>query len=246
MTIFRIVTSLVRAIQMTGAPRVTPLVERVFPHDPRAFTQGLAYRDGMLYESTGLRNASSLRRIDPSNGAILEELPVEGVFAEGIAFLEERIYQLTWKDRRYLVYDILPLRLVGGGSIDHDGWGIAGEGQWLYVTDGSSLIRRYDGVMRVRDTAQARLAGIRLCHLNDIEVARNRLYANVWRTPFIAEVRLPAGDVTRIIDCGNLCNRERSGDRNSIMNGIAYNPDNGTFFVTGKRWRQYYEISLPD
>lgn len=245
MTFLRIVTSVVRATQMLGASRVTPRVERVFPHDPQAFTQGLAYRDGMLYESTGLRNASSLRRIDPACGDVLETLPVEGVFAEGIAFFEGRIYQLTWKDRRYFVYDIFPLRLVGGGGIVHDGWGMAGDGKRLYVTDGSSLIRRYDGGMLERGAARARLSGIRLCHLNDIEVVQDRLYANVWPTPFLAEVSLPSGSVSRIIDCGDLFNREWSGDRNAVMNGIAYNPDNGTFFVTGKRWTQYYEISLP-
>lgn len=223
-----------------------PVVTRVVPHDPWAFTQGLAYRDGMLYESTGLLDASSLRRVDPARGTVLESIPVPGVFAEGIAFLDGRIFQLTWKDRRYFVYDIQPLRRAGEGRIDYDGWGLAGDGFSLLASDGSSLLRRHDDTLSVTGGMQARLSGVPFSLLNDIEIANGHLYANVWRTPFIAEISLPDGKVTGILDCSELCEGERSDDRSSMMNGIAYNPDSGTFFVTGKRWSRYYEIRLPD
>jgi glutamine cyclotransferase len=240
------IINVIRGFQMLAVPRVPPVVKRTFSHDPQAFTQGLAYREGMLYESTGLLNASSLRRIDPASGTILESVSVPDVFAEGIAFLGSRIYQLTWKDRRVFVYDIQPLRRAGEGRIDHAGWGLACDGFSLLASDGSSLLRRYDSTLSVTASLRAQLSGLPFCHLNDIEVANGRLYANVWRTPFVAEINLDGGAVTRILDCAELMKVEYRDDRNAIMNGIAYNPDNGTFFVTGKRWRHYYEIRFPD
>jgi glutaminyl-peptide cyclotransferase len=240
------IVNVIRGIQMIGAPRLLPVVKRIFSHDPRAFTQGLAYREGLLYESTGLRNESSLRCIDPASGTILESVFIPDVFAEGIAFLAGRIYQLTWRDRRVFVYDLQPLRLAGEGRIDHEGWGLASDGFSLLASDGSSLLRRYDGTLSVTDSMRAKLSGLRFCHLNDIEVANGRLYANVWRTPFVAEIDQAGGAVTRILDCRELVKAEYSGDRSAIMNGIAYNPDNGAFLVTGKRWRHYYEICFPD
>jgi glutamine cyclotransferase len=240
------IINVIRGVQMIAVPRVLPVVKRTFSHDPQAFTQGLAYREGMLYESTGLRNASSLRCIDPANGTILESVPVPDVFAEGIAFLGGRIYQLTWKDRRVFVYDLQPLRLAGEGRIDHDGWGLSSDGSSLLASDGSSLLRRYDGTLSVTDSVRAKLSGLRFCHLNDIEVANGRLYANVWRTPFVAEIDLAGGAVTRIMDCSELMKVECRDDPNAIMNGIACNPDKGTLIVTGKRWRHYYEIRFPD
>jgi glutaminyl-peptide cyclotransferase len=245
MMIPRKIINVIRGIQMIAAPRVLPVVRRVIPHDPQAFTQGLAYREGLLYESTGLRNASSLRCIDPASGTILESVSVPNVFAEGIAFLDSRLYQLTWKERRVFVYDLQPLRRVGEGRIDHDGWGLASDGSSLLASDGSSLLRRYDGTLSVTAGIRARLSGLPFCHLNDIEIGNGRLYANVWQAPFVAEIDPAGGAVTRILDCAELVKAEYSSDRNAIMNGIAHNPDNGTFLVTGKRWRYYYEISFP-
>lgn len=225
---------------------VRPQIVRSFAHDPEAYTQGLAFHRGMLYESTGLTDASSLRIVDISTGRVCEKLDAPGDFAEGIGILGERLYQLTWLSGRVLIYSLHPLRQVDEARIGHEGWGLASDGRQLLASDGSQVVRRYDSTMSLVGEIRVRAWGSPFLLMNDIEVANGRLYANVWRSGRLAEIDPSSGRVMRMINCSELVRQAGPRNPDEMMNGIAFNPEAGTFFVTGKRWRKCFEIRLPD
>lgn len=206
----------------------------------------MAFHRGVLYESTGLVGASSIRIVDPADGRVCEKLDVPGEFAEGIGVLDDRLYQLTWLSGRVLIYSLEPLRQVGEARIDHEGWGLASNGKELLASDGSSVIRRYDPAMSLVAEVRVRARGYPFVNLNDFEVVNGRAYANVWRSRFVAEIDLSVGQVVRMIDCSELVRLADPGAPDEMMNGIAFNPEAGTFFVTGKRWQNCFEIRLVD
>ena len=233
-------------LQVVSLPWIRPRIVRAFWHDPEAYTQGLAFYRGTLYESTGLENASSLRVVDACDGRVRERHDVPGEFVEGIGILRERLYQLTWRTGRVFIYDLRPLRRVGEARIAHEGWGLASDGSQLWATDGSEVIRRYDSEMLMLAEVRVRSRGYAFRHLNDIEMAKGRLYANIWYSRFLAEVDVSLGRVVRMVDCSELVRLAGAQNREDVMNGIAFNADADTFFVTGKRWEKYFEIQLPD
>ncbi len=243
--LIRRLNDLRRRLQSVGVVRVRPEIVRTLPHDPAAYTQGLIYASGELYESTGLAHASSLRRIDPGDGHVLEQVPVAGDFAEGIALLGERIYQLTWQSGRVLVYDRNPLRRIAEHRIEHEGWGLASDGGQLWISDGTAVLRRYSPAMVFNGALRAHAAGLAFRHLNAIVMARGRLYANVWCTPLVAEIDPADGHVLRLVDCSELVRAEASRNPHSILNGIAFNADSCNFFMTGKCWRLLFEVRIP-
>lgn len=231
-------------LQGLALPVVRPAIVGSIAHDPRAFTQGLAYAEGALYESTGTWEASSLRRLDPDTGAVLEQLPVEGDFAEGIACLGERIHQLTWTSGRVLIYARNPLRLVGEGRIGHEGWGLAADAGELVATDGSHRLRRYDPELKLTREIAIRRLGLPFRHLNALAVVRGQAYINIWYTPLIARVDLASGRLAGFVDCSEAVSIESPASPHHILNGIAYLPDRGSFMITGKFWRNMFEIRL--
>jgi glutamine cyclotransferase len=234
-----------RRWQTAGLRRIRPEIVRVIDHDPGAFTQGLLFANDRLYESTGSWGESSLRQLCPDTGNVLEHLPVVDEFAEDIAYLEGRIYQLTWTSGRVLVYETEPLRLVEEYKTSYQGWGVAAYGSGLIATDGTHLIRRFDAEMRLIEQRSIRCRGFPFRHLNALEVVADRAYVNVWNCPLIAQLDVAEGRVAGVIDCTEIQQAEDPKSAYNIMNGVCYLPQKRTFLITGKHWRNMFEIRIP-
>lgn len=234
----------IRALQTLAVPRVRPRILRTFSHDSSAYTQGLLIHDGKLFESTGLENASSLREIDPNNGKVLRQVNVEGDFAEGIGVAENMLYQLMWKSGRVLRYDARTLRCIDVLKINHEGWGIATLGDQLYVSDGSSVLREYDTSMYLSRSITVTASGLPFRHLNALSSANALIYANVWYSPLIVAIDPNNGKLRRVVDCSELWDLEAPKNEHCVMNGIAHDPAKDTLYLTGKYWRNYFEVSV--
>jgi glutaminyl-peptide cyclotransferase len=229
-------------------PTYTYRVVNVFPHDPAAFTQGLVYRDGIFYEGTGLRGQSTLRKVDPATGQVLQgvRLPDE-YFGEGIAILGQRLYQLTWQENTGFIYDKESFELLATWSYEGEGWGLATDGQRLIMSDGSHELRFLD-----RETLAelGRLAvldgdGLPVPRLNELEWVEGEVWANVWQTDRIARIDPASGRLLGWIDlAGLLPDEDRAAQRVDVLNGIAYDAATGRLFVTGKWWPKLFEIEL--
>jgi glutamine cyclotransferase len=222
---------------------LVPQVVRSFPHDREAFTQGLLFFEGKLYESTGLQGRSSLRRVDPESGHVeaRSELAPQ-LFGEGLARVGGQLFQITWRDGRALVWDLSGLKPLRELSYPGEGWGLCHDGHRLIMSDGSDhLVFRDDASFaRVGDVAVAR-AGEPVKNLNELECVGDVVYANIWRTDNIARIDPRTGAVTGWIDASGLLSRdERVGA--DVLNGIAFVPERGTFFITGKLWPRLFEV----
>jgi len=223
-------------------------VVRVYPHDPRAFTQGLLYLDGRLYESTGLFGRSSLRRVDLASGRVEAEvkLPVE-LFGEGLARVGQRLFQLTWKNGKALVWDVATLKKEAELGYEGEGWGLCFDGRRLVMSDGSAtLALRNPSSFAKEGEIEVRLSGRPLRALNELECTESIIYANVWQQDHIARIDPTTGVVTAWIDAsGLLAPHEAAGA--DVMNGIALLPNTGHLLVTGKLWPHLYEVDVvPD
>jgi glutamine cyclotransferase len=227
-------------------PELTYKVVHSYPHDPRAFTQGLVYLDGALYESTGLRGQSRLRRVELETGAVLEEtrlLPM--FFGEGISILGDRIYQLTWTSGVGFVYDRETFRLLREFRYAGEGWGMTHNGKELIVSDGSPDLVFWDPETLVETRRiTVRNQGKPVGNLNELEYIDGEIWANIWLQERIARISLQTGEVVAWIDfTGILPEKERSG-REDVMNGIAWDPDGRRLFVTGKLWPKLFEVEI--
>lgn len=241
----RAAKAMIERLIRLGLPRVTPQIVRTLPHDERAFTQGLAYHTGFLYESTGGHGSSSLRRIDPRDGRIAHHIAVQNDFAEGIAVTEGRILQLSWQTGIARVYNVPDLVKIDEIGYDGEGWGLAAGPLGLVMSDGTCILRFCDHRLVVTHTLRASCHGISLRKINDLEWASGRIYANVWFSNEILEISPHSGRVIRVLDCSSLAKVADPGDVESVLNGIAYNPDHGTFYLTGKRWPLLFEVAIP-
>jgi glutamine cyclotransferase len=219
-------------------------IVNTYPHDRRAYTQGLVYRDGVFYESTGLRGRSSLRRVDIESGRVVERRSLlPAYFAEGVVVLEDRIYQLTWTSGVGFVYDRQSMQLVREFRYGIEGWGITHDGDRLIVSDGSSNLYFWDpetlletGRITVRD------AGTKIDNLNELEYINGEIYANVWMTDRIARISPETGKVLSWIDLRGLL--PQRGGNEDVLNGIAWDAAGERLFVTGKLWPKLFEIEL--
>jgi glutamine cyclotransferase len=212
------------------------------PHDRDAFTQGLVYRNGKLFESTGLRGRSSLREVDLETGAVLRRVDVEPPhFAEGLAELGGRLYQLTWQSRLGFVYDATSFAPTGEFPYEGEGWGLTDDGRSLVMSDGTSVIRFLDpATFAVRRTITVTDEGVPVTNLNELEYIRGEIYANVWHTDTILRIHPRTGQVTGVIDMAGLLPPD--GTPVDVLNGIAYDADGGRIFVTGKLWPALFEV----
>jgi glutamine cyclotransferase len=231
-----------------AAPHVTIYdyeVIATYPHDPRAYTQGLQYVDGLLYEGTGLYGSSSLRRVDLATGAVGQQIDLaDEYFGEGIVVIEDRIYQLTWQSHVAFLYDRESFELLDQFSYPTEGWGLTFDGQDLIMSDGSSTLFRRNpdtfeeiGRIEVRDGTQA----VNL--LNELEYIDNSIWANIWQTDEIVIINPSSGRVTGRIDLRGLLPSEAEAAA-EVLNGIAYDETNDRVFVTGKFWPTLFEIRL--
>ncbi len=233
-----------------AAPAQAPAVERLrveivaeYPHDPAAFTQGLLWRNGELYESTGLYGESSLRRVEPATGRVLERIDLDPAqFGEGLALADDRLVQLTFQEGTALVYDPDSLVRIREMSYAGDGWGLEYDGARFIQTDGSaSLIFRDPATFAVSETIEVTLDGEPVERLNELELVDGRLYANVLNDDRIMRIDPQSGKVTAVIDASGLLSPPEQAEA-SVLNGIAYRPDSQTFWLTGKRWPKMFEV----
>ena len=230
----------------TSVPVYSYKVVNTFPHDPNAFTQGLVYRDGMLYESTGLRGRSDVRRVELESGRVLERralLPL--FFAEGLAVLNDRIYQLTWTSGVGFVYDRESLELVREFRYGIEGWGMTHDGETLIVSDGSEYLYFWDPeTLQEKKKLTVRDGGKRIDNLNELEYINGEIYANVWMQDRIARISPETGKVLSWIDLTGILPLSDRRANVDVLNGIAYDEEKERLFVTGKLWPKLFEIEL--
>ena len=230
-----------------ATPRLVPRVVRRLPHDTTAFTQGLLVHAGHLLESTGLEGRSGVREVELATGRVLRraELP-SGEFGEGIAVLGERIYQLTWKSHRGLVYDARTMTPVDSFSYDGEGWGLTTDGALLYLSDGTSRIRVIDpNGFRVARTIRVTEAEQPVHMLNELEWVKGELWANVYWTGLIARIDPATGRIVGWIDVRRLLPDVESRQleaRGGVANGIAYDSSTAQLLVTGKYWPFVFQL----
>ncbi|MCP4230067.1 MAG: glutaminyl-peptide cyclotransferase [bacterium] len=212
-----------------------------YPHDPGAFTEGLIFDNGFLYEGTGLWGESSLRKVDLTTGEILQsyELPDE-YFGEGITALDDKIYQLTYLANVGFVYDKETFELLDQFSYPTEGWGLTNDGEQLIMGDGSATLYFLDPITyQETGTVEVTLDGEPLLWLNELEYIDGYIYINVWTTDLIVIVDPASGDVVGQIDMTGL-----RWLNSGVLNGTAYDIDDDRLFVTGKKWQKLYEIKL--
>lgn len=224
-------------------PVVQPQIIRSLPHDTDAFTQGLIYHEGYLYESTGLVGRSSLRRLDSRDGKLMQLIPIPAEFAEGIAILHDRLYQLSLYSGKSRIFKFPELTLIGEVRYRGQGWGLASRADFLLVSDGTSSLRLFNQHFRVLRTLRVHSNFMPVRKLNDLECARGLIYANIWKTTDLFEISPDTGRLMRIIDCSDLA--PARSDLEAVMNGVAFNPEEQTFFITGKCWSQIFEVTIP-
>ena len=217
-----------------------------YPHDTHAFTQGLAFHDGFLYEGTGLQGRSSLRKVDLESGDVLKIIRLPNhIFGEGISLCNNRIIQLTWSSKVGFVYDRDTFVLLQKFSYATEGWGITSDGERLMMSDGSAVITFLDlekfteiGKIQVCDNNGP------VERLNELEYIKGEIYANVWKSERIARIAPTTGKVTGWIDLEEILLQEGPIKPVDVLNGIAYDAEKERLFVTGKLWPKVYEIKL--
>jgi glutamine cyclotransferase len=221
-------------------------IVNTYPHDRDAFTEGLVFEDGVLYEGTGLYEQSSLRKVELETGGILQisELSDE-FFGEGITIYGDKIIQLTWKSNIGFVYDKDSFELLEEFNYSTEGWGITNNGTRLIMSDGTSTLYFLDpqtfeesGQIEVFDNDTP------ITRLNELEYIRGEIYANVWKTDWVARIAPETGRVTGWIDLRGLLSAEDRTESIDVLNGIAYDAEADRLFVTGKLWPKLFEIAL--
>jgi glutaminyl-peptide cyclotransferase len=220
-------------------------IVNIFPHDRKAFTQGLIYLDGALYEGTGLHGQSSVRKVKLENGEVLQQHRMDSTyFGEGITAWGSSIVQLTWQSELGFVYDRGTLKPQKTFKYAGEGWGLTTDGKRLIMSDGSPTLRFLDPVS-FKETGRltVREAGNPVDRLNELEVVKGEIYANVWQSHRIARISPKTGQVLGWIDLTGLLD-PRDAPGVDVLNGIAYDVRGDRLFVTGKLWPKLFEIRI--
>lgn len=232
-----------------SAPR-TPTysyeIVNVFPHDPDAFTQGLQWHNGRLFESTGQVGSSDLREVELTSGRVIRRQPLEEPhFGEGMVILGTQLYQITWTSGKAFTYDPETFRRTGSFNYDGEGWGLTTDGTALVMSNGTPVILWRD------PTTFAALRNITVTdhgtpvtQLNELEWVKGELWANVWQSERIARIDPATGTVLGWIDLGGILPAIDRTGKEDVLNGIAYDAEKDRLFVTGKLWSKLYEIRI--
>ncbi|WP_224482712.1 glutaminyl-peptide cyclotransferase [Robertkochia aurantiaca] len=234
-----------------NSPKVyTYSIVNEFPHDRNAYTQGLEFHNGVLFESTGRRGQSTLRKTDFKTGEVLEEIPLEDqYFGEGITIMNGKIYQLTWQKKTGFIYDLETLERKGSFQYGQskEGWGLTNDGTKIYKSDGSDKIwildpetlKETDFIQSVTNTSVFNKA-------NELEYVDGLIYANVWLKDSAMIIDARSGAIIGVIDFRGLKDKVAQHDDLDVLNGIAYHPERKTFFVTGKNWNKMFEVTISE
>ncbi len=244
----RPVNSNVRA----SVPLYTYDIVKVYPHDPGAFTQGLVFHDGFLYEGTGGRGSdtfhSSLRKVEIETGKVLQKHDLgPQYFGEGIALLGDKIYQLTWREHTAFVYNLADLKPEKEFKYSGDGWGLTTDGTMLFLTDGTHVIRVVDpATFETKRTIVVNdEKGAPLMQLNELEMVNGEIWANIWQSGIIVRIDPANGKLLGRVDFESLVKQEMGdNDKADVLNGIAYDPATDRLFITGKLWKRLFEVKI--
>ena len=239
------------ALACSAAQAATPVygyrVVHAYPHDTSAYTEGLFYKDGYLYESTGEAGESTVRKVELQTGKVVQRHDVpDAYFGEGIIDWKQQLIQLTWKNQMGFVYDLASFKQLRTFNYPGEGWALTRDSKHIYMSDGSPVLRVLDpdtltatGSIMVTDNGEP------VSNLNELEWVKGEIYANVWMTNRIARIDPSSGHVTGWIDLSGLLDVTRLPDPyNDVLNGIAYDEQHNRLFVTGKRWPKLFEITL--
>ena len=239
----------------TPIPIYTYEVVKTYPHDGKAFTQGLVFRDGFLYEGTGQEGESNVRKVDFATGKVLQkyDIPRE-MFGEGITILGDKIYQITWRDMTAFTYD-LNFKLLKQTRYSGQGWGLTNDGTNLFMSDGTHVIRivNPETFETLRTISVFRENGKPLINLNELEYVKGEIWANVWHSEepqilgkpnYIARINPADGKLLGWIDLNNISPDDVEDDSENTLNGIAYDAGADRIFVTGKQWKKLFEIKV--
>jgi glutaminyl-peptide cyclotransferase len=217
-----------------------------YPHDPGAFTQGLFYHQGHLYESTGLVGRSTLRKVRLEDGRVLQSVAIPPpLFGEGSVAFGREIISITWQNGIGFRWRLADLSKIGAFRYEGEGWGLTHNGRDLIMSDGTATLRFFDpATMRERRRVAVTENGVPVRQLNELEFVRGEILANVWMTDRIARIDPASGRVTGWIDLGSLAAATPRRDSDAVLNGIAYDAARDRLFVTGKNWPRLYEIDV--
>jgi len=233
--------------KVNHTPRYGISIVKSFPHDPEAFTQGLIFREGFIYESTGLHSSNStLRKVDLETGKVLKVLTLpREYFGEGLTLWREKLIQLTWRSGIGFVYDLESFQKMDEFRYATEGWGLTHDGKSLIMSDGSAVLRFLDpeSYVEIR-RIEVRDQGIPVRYLNNLEYIKGEVFANVWGLDMIARISPENGKVLGWIDLSVLRGALGPARNAEVLNGIAYDAARDRIFVTGKLWPKLFEIKL--
>jgi Glutamine cyclotransferase len=249
---------------VASVPVYTYEIVNTYKHDPDAFTQGLIFHNGFFYESTGEYGDSTIRKVEPATGKVLQKKKLsEDFFAEGMTILNGKIYQITWQENTAFVYDPNDLRLLKEIKYQGSGWGLTTDGTHLIMSDGTHILKFLDPETFnvVRTVTVKKEDGRPVYHLNELEYIKGEIWANIWHSEeaatsnehgylpniakpnYIARIDPQTGNIVGWVDLANISPSDVT-DRENTLNGIAYDAANDRIFVTGKNWKNLFEIKL--
>lgn len=216
-----------------------------YPHDVEAYTQGLFFDDGVLYESTGRNGYSSFRKVELETGEVLHKINFsEKYFVEGSVMFEDNLYVLTWESKVAFVYDANTLEFKTSWKYPREGWGITTDGKQLIASEGSSLLYFMDKNFKVERKVMVKLNDRPVRWLNELEYIDGKIWANIYTSDEIVIINPKDGRVEGVIDCRGLLPSKLRTPDTDVLNGIAYNPENNKIYLTGKNWPKLYEVKL--
>jgi glutamine cyclotransferase len=223
-------------------------VIKAYPHDREAFTQGLVYENGLIYEGTGQEARSSLRKVKLETGEVVNQLEMGSqFFGEGIALFDERIYQLTWQSKVGFVYDKSSFKLLNKIYYPTEGWGLTTMGDKLVMSDGTNILYFMDpGSFTAISSIEVYDNKSKVMQLNELEYINGEIWANIWMTDLIVRIDPSSGKVIAYIDLKGLLNDPSTDTKVNVLNGIAYDQSGKRIFVTGKNWPTLFEIKITE
>ena len=233
------------AQKASQAPILNVKLVRAYPHDPQAFTQGLEYYRGYLYESTGIAGQSTLRKVALQTGQVIQKISIPSpYFGEKLTIFHGKIYQLTWLSKKGFIYDLRSFRQIGEFPYDTEGWGLTHDDRSLIMSDGTNKIRYIDPVsFAVTRTIELYAQGQAVVNLNELEYIKGEIFANIWHFPRVARIDARSGQLVAWIDLSAVVAKEPH-NAEAVLNGIAYDQAEDRLFVTGKNWSKLFEIKV--
>ncbi|MFT3723789.1 MAG: glutaminyl-peptide cyclotransferase [Hyphomonadaceae bacterium] len=220
-----------------------------YPHDPAAFTEGLQFVDGAMYESTGMEGTSWVRKVDLATGQVQQQHDVDKqYFGEGIVVLPDKIVSLTWKNQKGFILDRATLKQTGEFTYPGEGWALTTDGSKIYMSDGTAQIRVLDpATLAETGRIDVKMNGRPIDQINELEFIKGEIWANIFQADRIVRIDPATGEVKGVVYLAGLLTKEDKGAHNvDVLNGIAYDAAGDRIFVTGKYWPKIYEIKLKD